>query len=69
MENQFECYFFVDDPEDEEAIIQIMCKSCQQEKFGYLGWYYKGELGPWEYTCAKCNKVIKEGMENNQPKA
>jgi len=59
-----ECYFWFDgDQESLETIVRPMCCKCHEEKFPWLGWPYKGPVGPWRYVCGKCGEVILEGTE------
>ena len=64
MGSEYELYFYFDgDHEEEGGCIAPMCCKCHDESWGYLGWYYKGVLGPWRYTCEKCGSVIKDGTD------
>jgi hypothetical protein len=61
-----ECYFYMDgDHEQEDGFVRPMCVKCHEEKFGYLGWHYKGPVGPWKYVCGKCDETILDGIEDD----
>jgi len=66
---QIECYFWFDgDHETLEAVIRPMCLTCHADSYPWLGWYYKGEVGPWKYVCGKCNGIILDGIaDEGQP--
>lgn len=66
MSKVYELYFFVEKSDDGTSVISPMCVECHKEKYGYLGWHYKGELASCDYFCKKCNKVIKEEDKNNR---
>ena len=55
------CYFYVEGDTEDNKKICAMCIECRKTKYKDWGWFYDGEgkgYGPFEYRCAKCDKVI-----------
>jgi hypothetical protein len=65
MNTEHELYFYFEgdhESENEDATIVPMCCQCHDKDWGYLGFYYKGPLTKWKYTCGKCSGTIKDGL-------
>ena len=71
MHNVEDCYFFVEGEKEGEQIIRCLCLECHKTKFR-MGWFYNAKrqgYGPFDYKCAKCEKIIFKGNQDEENQA
>lgn len=67
-----DCYFFVDpDPNipEEDKVVGVLCLECHDKYMPNIGWFYRGSVegyGPWDYPCAKCNKLVHKSKKKKR---
>lgn len=67
-----DCYIFIDlskDVPEELRTFSYLCVECHDVLYPDTGWFWEGSkhgYGPWDYSCARCNKVIHHGEINEE---